>query len=78
MSPITLAPTITVNGQLLATSWQDDLLECKVELELRTTGQVTMRFTDPGYTLAQSGTMSLGTSVTVGVPGARPRSSKQR
>ena len=45
MSPITLAPTITVNGQLLATSWQDDLLECKVELELRTTGQVTMRFT---------------------------------
>jgi phage protein D/phage baseplate assembly protein gpV len=69
MSPITLAPTITVNGQLLATSWQDDLLECKVELELRTTGQVTMRFTDPGYTLAQSGTMSLGTSVTVGVPG---------
>ena len=70
MSPITLAPTINVNGQLLATTWQEGLLECKVEQELRTSGQVTMRFSDPGYTLAQSGAVSLGTSVTVGVPGA--------
>jgi phage baseplate assembly protein gpV len=70
MSPITLAPTINVNGQLLSTSWQEGLLECKVELELRTTGQATLRFSDPGYALSQSGAMSLGTTVSVGVPGA--------
>ena len=70
MSPITLAPTINLDGQELATTWQEGLLECKVELELRTSGQVTLRFADPGYTLAQAGEVSLGTSVTVGAPGA--------
>lgn len=68
--PITLSPTISFDGQLLDASWQAALLECKVELELRTTGRATLRFTDPGYTLAQSGGVSLGTSVTIGVPGA--------
>ena len=54
----------------LATSWQQGFLECKVELELRTSGQVTLRFSDPGYTLAQAGEVTLGTRVTVGAPGA--------
>lgn len=70
MPTITLAPTITLDGQPLPTDWQAAVLECKVEMELRTTGQVSLRFTDPGYALAQSGTVSLGSAVTVGVPGA--------
>ena len=70
MPAITLAPTVNLNGQPLPSDWQAALVECKVELELRTTGQASLRFTDPGYSLAQSGTASLGAAVTVGVPGA--------
>jgi uncharacterized protein involved in type VI secretion and phage assembly len=70
MPAITLAPTINLGGQPLPTEWQEALVECKVELELRTTGQVSLRLTDPGYVLAQAGTASLGSAITVGVPGA--------
>ena len=51
--PLTLAPTISFGGNELATAWQQALLECKVELELRASGQVTLRFADPGYVLTK-------------------------
>jgi uncharacterized protein involved in type VI secretion and phage assembly len=67
--PITLAPTISFGGTELAAAWQQALLECKVELELRTTGQVTLRFADPGYVLTQENSVNLGDSVTITLPG---------
>ncbi len=67
---LTLAPTITVGGQPLATKWQDALLECKVDLEYNAPGQVTLRFSDPGYGLTQDPTLALATEVDVGVPQA--------
>jgi uncharacterized protein involved in type VI secretion and phage assembly len=68
--PITLAPTISFGGQELPTAWQQALLECKVELELRASGQVTLRFADPGYVLTKGGEVSLGTAVSVTLPQA--------
>ncbi len=68
--PITLAPNISLNGQALATKWQEALLECKVDLELKAPGQVTLRFSDPGYSLSQEPALALGGQVTVSVPQA--------
>ncbi len=68
--PITLAPTISFGGQELPAAWQQALLECKVELELRASGQVTLRFADPGYVLTKGGEVSLGTAVSVTLPQA--------
>jgi uncharacterized protein involved in type VI secretion and phage assembly len=69
MPALTLSPAIKFDGALLPTSWQDALLECKVELEMRTTGQVILRFLDAGYVLTSSSTVKLGTAVVVSIPG---------
>jgi uncharacterized protein involved in type VI secretion and phage assembly len=68
--PITLAPNINLNGQALAAKWQEALLECKVDLELKAPGQVTLRFSDPGYSLSQDASLALAGTVTVSVPQA--------
>jgi uncharacterized protein involved in type VI secretion and phage assembly len=68
--PLTLAPTISFGGNELATAWQQALLECKVELELRASGQVTLRFADPGYVLTKESEVTLGNPVTVTLPQA--------
>ena len=60
-----LAPVVTVGGSELAQRWLDALAELRVELAVRTIGRCTMRFTDPGFVLATTGTMSIGATVKV-------------
>jgi uncharacterized protein involved in type VI secretion and phage assembly len=67
-SSFPLAPAVKLDGSALAANWQAALLECKVELELRTPGQVTLTFTDAGYSLSGAGTVQLGTQVVVSMP----------
>jgi uncharacterized protein involved in type VI secretion and phage assembly len=67
MAPPALAPTITIDGSPLADKWQDALLECKVDSQLCGPGQVTLRFSDPGYALVASRSVRLGTKVVVSV-----------
>ncbi|MDA8300436.1 MAG: VgrG-related protein [Actinomycetota bacterium] len=70
MPALTLAPSISLGGSLLSQSWQDALLECKVDLEMRAPGQARLRFADPGYSLSKSGTIGLGSPLAVAVPQA--------
>jgi uncharacterized protein involved in type VI secretion and phage assembly len=68
MATSALAPTITFDGSPLAHNWQEALLECKVDLELCSPSQVSLRFSDPGYALVASRSVRLGTTVVVSVP----------
>ncbi len=68
MSPVGLSPNIAFAGQPLPSTWQSALLEVRVERRLNLTGRVSLRFVDPGYTLVQSGLVSLGTVVAVDDP----------
>lgn len=70
MPVMTLAPSISLDGAALSQQWQDALLECKVDLEMLAPGQARLRFVDPGYVLAQSGMLKLGSALGVGVPQA--------
>jgi uncharacterized protein involved in type VI secretion and phage assembly len=67
MAPLALAPTITFDGSPLADNWQAALLECKVDSQLCSPGQVTLRFSDPGYAFVASRSVRLGTEVVVSV-----------
>lgn len=60
-----LAPVVTVGGSELAQRWLEALAELRVELAVRTIGRCTMRFTDPGFVLSTTGTMSIGAKVKV-------------
>jgi len=66
---ITLSPKVTVAGSTLATSWQAAMLEIRIERALNVPGRVTLRFSDPGYALLQSGTVKLTTTLQVTGPG---------
>ena len=68
MTPIAIAPTVRLGGSPLSTAWEQALIECRVELPVRAPNRVTLRFVDPGYTLATSGQVTLGAPLTVSVP----------
>ncbi|HLI55009.1 MAG TPA: phage baseplate assembly protein V [Acidimicrobiales bacterium] len=63
-----LSPIVHLGGSPLAASWQEALVEVRVELEFQLPGRATLRFTDPGYTLLSSKKVSLGTTVEVRDP----------
>lgn len=65
---IVLTPRVTFTGSPLATAWQAALLELKVERALNVPSRVTLRFADPGYTLLQSGAVSLEQTLEVDDP----------
>ncbi len=66
---ITLSPRVSVGGSALTTAWQAALLELRVERALNVPGRATLRFTDPGYALLDSGAVSLGAELEVAAPG---------
>jgi uncharacterized protein involved in type VI secretion and phage assembly len=58
-------PRVLVQGADLPSAWLDALLELRVRAGLRSTSVATLTFADPGYGLVQSGTLAIGTDVTV-------------
>jgi|SRR5579875_546159 len=68
MAALTVAPTVSLDGEPLPSKWQEALLECKAELELDAPAQAMLRFADPGYALTKQRLARLGRAVTVSVP----------
>ncbi len=63
-----LTPEVTFAGAPLEAKWQQALLEIRVERQFQVPGQVTLRFLDPGYALAGTSTVTLGTDIVVNDP----------
>lgn len=59
-------PRIQFNGSDARDDWYSELLELRVDLQLRLPGRATMRFNDAGYALANDASTKLGTAVTIG------------
>lgn len=72
MAPITLSPIVKLDGTALSTTFLDALREIRIERELQVPGRVTLRFVDPGYALADAGTVKLATKVEVTGPDGDP------
>lgn len=66
---VALSPGITLHGRELPRSWQDALIEVRVDRVLAQPGRVVLRFVDPGYALLESGSVHLGVEVEVRQPG---------
>jgi uncharacterized protein involved in type VI secretion and phage assembly len=60
-----LSPVVKISGALLTDDWVDALVDMRVELGFRVAGRCTLRFADPDYKLASSGTAALGKPVEV-------------
>lgn len=68
MPPITLAPIVALGGSSLADDWQNALVELHVDHRMQVPARCRLRFSDPGYVLAQDGTASVGTALKVTDP----------
>ncbi len=68
MPLIALSPVISLGGARLDERWLDWLVDLKVDHQLQVPSRCTLRFHDPGYVLADSGKVELGTSVKVTDP----------
>lgn len=66
-----LAPEIKADGSELPETWLGSLLELRVRRALRTIGRCTLRFTDPGYTLASASRLKVGAKLQVSAKGSR-------
>lgn len=64
-----LAPVVRAAGTELPAAWMNALVELRVRRAVRTIGRCTMRFVDPGYTLAQASKLKVGTAVRVSAKG---------
>lgn len=64
-----LAPVVAADGTDLPAAWSNALVELRVRRAVRTIGRCTMRFVDPGYTLAQASKLKVGTPVRVTAKG---------
>ena len=62
---MSLSPVITADGAVLPETWLIALLELRVRRAVRTIGRCTLRFADPGYTLAKASKLKVGSKVTV-------------
>jgi uncharacterized protein involved in type VI secretion and phage assembly len=69
VKPVTAhTPEIVVNGQPLSAIDLARLISARVELALGVVGRATLRFSDPGFTIASSPTFSVGTAVKIMMP----------
>lgn len=64
-----LAPVISADGATLPTTWLEALVELRVRRAVRTIGRCTLRFTDPGYALAQASKLKVGARLRVAAKG---------
>lgn len=64
-----LAPEVKVGGTPLAAKHLEALVSVRVELGLCVVGRTTLRFSDAGYALSAGATFSLGTDVSIDLPG---------
>lgn len=71
---LSLTPVVKVGGSELPARWADALAELRVELALRSIGRATVRFTDPGYVLANEGRLVVGATVAVSARAVADRS----
>ncbi len=62
---MSLAPVIKSNGSVLPEAWLGALLELRVRRAVRTIGRCTLRFADPGYTLAGASKLKVGATIQV-------------
>jgi uncharacterized protein involved in type VI secretion and phage assembly len=65
---ISITPDVKFDRSPLALNWMAALLEIRVQREFQVPGRVAMRFLDPGYELASSSEVSLGTTIEVSDP----------
>jgi phage baseplate assembly protein gpV/phage protein D len=67
VNPVTVhAPVITVDGKPLSAVAQ--LISIRVELGVCVVGRATLRFVDPGFTVAESTTFKVGNTVKIAMP----------
>ena len=69
---ISLSPVIMADGAVLPESWLALLVELRVRRALRTIGRCTLRFADPGYTLASASKLKVGAALRVTAKGDEP------
>lgn len=62
-------PAVVVRGQPLSAQHLAQLISIRVELALGVVGRATLRFSDPGFTIAGSSTFSVGDTVDIAMPG---------
>lgn len=67
MSDISLSPGVTFNSEAMSMSWQAGLLEIRVERQLNLPARATLRFLDPGYSLLDLASKSIGLGTPVKV-----------
>ncbi len=70
-----LAPVVKADGAELSDAFVNALLDLRVRRALRTIGRCTLRFVDPGFTLASKGTFKVGVEVHVAAKGITSGSS---
>lgn len=63
-----LSPIVHFQGESLSAEWQQALIEVRVEKQFQIPSRVTIRFTDPGYSLLSKSKIKLGTKVVVDAP----------
>ncbi|MGH8962012.1 MAG: phage baseplate assembly protein V [Jatrophihabitantaceae bacterium] len=59
----TVSPLVSVNGSPLSAAHLDALVSMRIELGLCIIGRATLRFSDPGYSIAESREFAVGTTV---------------
>ena len=62
---MSLSPVITADGSPVPDTWLIALIELRVRRALRTIGRCTLRFADPGYTLASASKFKVGVKIRV-------------
>lgn len=65
MSPVLTAPTVKLEGSVLAQKWLESLMSVRVERALGLVGRSTLRFIDNGYALATSAAFKVGKEVEI-------------
>ncbi len=65
-----IAPGIKRDGTVLNADVLDKLVSARIERATGLVGRATLRFGDFGYTLSAADTFALGTTITIGEPGA--------
>jgi phage protein D/phage baseplate assembly protein gpV len=66
------SPDVTVGGRLLPAAWYEALQFMRIHRELCLVGRATLRFSDPGYELAQASIFGLGDPVEILLQGEQP------
>lgn len=60
-----LSPIVRMTGEPLGSSWQASLIEVRIDARFQVPARAMLRFSDPGYELASSSGLALGSEIEV-------------